>query len=268
MKIALSIAGSDPSGGAGIHADIKTFQSIGLFGMGVITAVTAQNTSKVFAVQGIQPEVVFDQIICLFEDSEISAVKIGMIYSADIAKSISSALKRLTQKPPVVLDPVMVSKSGYPLLAKDAIDELVSSLMPLANVITPNIPEAEKLTGITITTIEDMKSAAYAISEMSGAKTIIKGGHLDSQSAYDLVYDGMGFTVLEAEKMNPRYTHGTGCSFSSALAAYLAQGEDFKAACRLAKSYITSAIEHGIDTGRGAGVPNHFYHLYKIAEFS
>jgi len=266
MKIALSIAGSDPSGGAGIHADIKTFQAIGVFGMGVLTAVTAQNTQKVFAVQGILPEIVFDQIICLFEDTDIDAIKIGMVYSAEIVKSISSAINRLAKKPPIILDPVMLSKSGYALLSDDAKDALIATLMPLADIITPNIPEAEALTGITITTIEDMKSAAYTISERTGAKVIVKGGYLNSEFAYDLVYDGMGFSVLEAEKIKTKNTHGTGCAFSSAITAYMASGEDFKTACKSAKIFITSAIEHGLDTGRGAGSPNHFFHLYKKAE--
>lgn len=268
MKIALSIAGSDPSGGAGIHADIKTFQSIGVYGMGVITAVTVQNTQKVVGIQGIRPEIVFDQIFCLFEDSDIDAVKIGMVYSADIVKSISSALNRLSRKPHIILDPVMISKSGYSLLSEDAIEALTTILMPVADVITPNIPEAEALTGISITTIEDMKSAAYTIAERTGAKVIVKGGQLDSPFAYDLVYDGMGFSVLEAERLDTKNTHGSGCAFSSALTAYLAHGEDFKSACKKAKTYITSAIEHGIDIGQGAGVPNHFYHLYKKAEIS
>jgi hydroxymethylpyrimidine/phosphomethylpyrimidine kinase len=268
MKTALSIAGSDPSGGAGILADLKTFQSIGVFGMGVITAVTVQNTQKVFAVQGVRPEIVFDQIFCLFEDSEINAIKIGMVFSADIVKSISSAINRLPVKPPVILDPVMISKSGYPLLADDAMDALVSILMPQADIITPNIPEAEAVSGISINNIEDMKSAAYTIAEKTGAKVIVKGGHLDSEYAYDLVYDGMGFRVMEAPKIGSRSIHGTGCAFSSALAAYIASGEDFRTACDMAKAFITSAIEHGIDTGRGAGVPNHFYHLYRKAEIS
>lgn len=266
MKIALSIAGSDPSGGAGIQADIKTFHSIGVFGMGVTTAVTVQNTQKVFAVQGILPEIVFDQILCLFEDADIDAIKIGMVHSAEIVKSISSALNRLTRKPPVILDPVMISKSGYSLLADDAKEALITTLMPLADIITPNIFEAEALTGIPITTIEDMKSAAYTISELTGAKVIVKGGHLNSEFAYDLVYDGMGFSVLEAEKIGTKSPHGTGCAFSSAIAAYMASGEDFKTACKSAKSYITSAIEHGLDTGRGAATPNHFFHLYRKAE--
>ncbi len=268
MKTALSIAGSDPSGGAGIHADLKTFQSIGVFGMGVITAVTVQNTQKVFAVQGIRPEIVFDQIFCLFEDSQINAIKIGMVFSSDIVKSISSALARLTIKPPVILDPVMISKSGYPLIADEAKEALVSILMPQADIITPNIPEAEALSGISIVTIEDMKSAAYTIAEKTGAKVIVKGGHLDSPFAYDLVYDGMGFRVMEAPRFGSRSIHGTGCTFSSALTAFIASGDDFKSACDNAKTYITGAIEHALDTGRGAGVPNHFYHLCKKEEFS
>lgn len=268
MKIALSIAASDPSGGAGIQADIKTFQSIGVFGMGVITAVTVQNTQKVFAVQGILPEIVFDQILCLFEDSDIDAIKIGMVYSAEIIKSISSALNRLAKKPPIILDPVMLSKSGYSLIADDAKETLISTLMPLADVITPNIPEAEALSGVSITTIEDMKSAAYTISELTGAKVIVKGGYLNSEFAYDLVYDGMGFSVLEAEKIKTKNLHGAGCAFSSAIAAYMALGEDFKTACKSAKIYITSAIEHGLDIGRGAESPNHFFHLYKKAGIS
>ncbi len=266
MKIALSIAGSDPSGGAGIQADIKTFQSIGVFGMGVITAVTVQNTKKVFAIQEIKPELVFDQIFCIFEDSEINAIKIGMVYNEAIIKAVASAITRLKIKPPVIIDPVMISKSGYPLLSADASSDLINILMPMADIITPNIPEAESLTGIVITNVEDMKSAAYMIAEKTGTKVIVKGGHLDSDFAYDVIYDGMSFSVVDAVKIKTRNTHGTGCAFSSAITAYMALGDDFSTAVKKAKDYITCAIEHGLDIGHGAGSPHHFYHLYRKAE--
>jgi len=223
MKVALTIAGSDSSGGAGIQADIKTFQAHGVFGMSVITAVTAQNTQKVYDVQEIRPQLVKDQITCLFEDATIHAVKIGMVSSIELIKAIAAALKKVNP-PVVVLDPVMISKSGYRLLRPDAQEALVQYLFPLAEVVTPNIFEAEALVGQKIRTLDEMKAAAESILKLSAKKVVVKGGHLKEAVATDILYDGSRFKELQSSRIDTQNTHGTGCTFSSAIAANLALG--------------------------------------------
>lgn len=264
MKIALTIAGSDSSGGAGIQADLKTFQAHGVFGMSVITAVTAQNTQQVYDVQEIRPQLVKDQIRCLFEDVDIAAVKIGMVSSIALIEAIAETLQSV--KPPaVVLDPVMISKSGYRLLRQDAQDALVQHLFPLAEVVTPNIYEAEALVGKRISTLAGMKTAAEAILKMRARKVVVKGGHLADEPATDILYDGRDFMELRQERIETKNTHGTGCTFSSAIAANLALGVDFFDAVRRAKTYITGAIEHSLAIGRGHGPTHHFFDLYARA---
>ncbi len=189
MKTAFTIAGSDPSGGAGIQADIKTFQAHGVFGMSVITAVTVQNTQKVYSVQEINPQMVYDQIVYLFEDIRIDAVKIGMVSSIVLIETIAKALKKVNP-PVVILDPVMISKSGYRLLNHDAQKALVRNLFPVAEVVTPNVYEAEALTGMKITTENEMKTAAAKILKLGAKKVVVKGGHLDGKQATDILYDG------------------------------------------------------------------------------
>ncbi len=264
MKIALTIAGSDSSGGAGIQADIKTFQAHGVFGMSVITAVTAQNTQKVYDIQEIRPQLVYDQITCLFEDIAIDAVKIGMVSSIDLIKTIADALKKVAA-PLVVLDPVMISKSGYRLLKPDAQEALVEYLFPLAEVVTPNIYEAEALVGQPIRTLDGMKAAAEAILKLSARKVVVKGGHLDDAVATDILYDGNRFEELQSDRIDTRNTHGTGCTFSSAIAANLALGKDFFRAVTEAKTYITGAIRHSLPIGKGHGPTHHFFDLYRRA---
>jgi len=264
MKVALTIAGSDSSGGAGIQADLKTFQAIGVFGMSVITAVTAQNTQKVYAVQEIRPQMVESQIQCLFEDAEIHAVKIGMVSSIALIESIAGALGKV-KAPPVVLDPVMISKSGYRLLRQDAQEALVKNLFPLAAVVTPNIYEAEALIGEKITTVEKMKAAAADILKLGAEKVVVKGGHLGEEQATDILYDGTRFKELQSERIETKNTHGTGCTFSSAIAAYLALGKDFFNAVSSAKTYITGAITHALPIGKGYGPTHHFFDLYAKA---
>ena len=264
MKVALTIAGSDSSGGAGIQADLKTFQALGVFGMSAITAVTVQNTQKVYAVQEMKPEIVQDQILCLFEDTTIHAVKIGMVSSIQLIETIANSLSNVSL-PPVVLDPVMISKSGYRLLNQDAQDALVQHLFPLAEVVTPNIYEAEALIGEKIQDLDEMKDAAQRILSLGAAKVVVKGGHLGGDVSTDILYDGKEYESLESTRYETKNTHGTGCTFSSAIAAHLAMGKSFFEAVTLAKAYITGAIEHALSIGKGHGPTHHFFDLYKKA---
>jgi hydroxymethylpyrimidine/phosphomethylpyrimidine kinase len=264
LKVALTIAGSDSSGGAGIQADLKTFQALGVYGMSAITAVTVQNTQKVYAIQQIDPQIVYDQIMCLFEDIAIDAVKIGMVSSVELIHVIAQALRKV-QRPPVVLDPVMISKSGYPLLKQEARQALVAELFPLAEVVTPNIHEAETLVGNAITNPDQMAKAAEKIIQLGAAKVVVKGGHLPGDQATDILYDGQSFQHLVTPRLNTPNTHGTGCTFSAAIAAYLAKGAGFFDAVQQAKHYITGAIANALNIGKGHGPTHHFYDLYARA---
>jgi len=259
MKVALTIAGSDSSGGAGIQADLKTFQAHGVFGMSAV-----QNTRKVFDIQEMAPRIVHDQITCLFDDSEIHAVKIGMVSSIELIQAIAKALK-VVEPPPVVLDPVMISKSGYRLLNQDAQDALTLHLFPLSEVVTPNIYEAEALIGETIRTVDEMKAAAIKIIKLGADKVVVKGGHLGEDRATDILFDGQEFKALESRRVETKNTHGTGCTFSSAIAANIALGKDFFEAVALAKTYITGAIENSLSIGQGHGPTHHFFDLYDRA---
>ncbi len=264
MRIALTIAGSDSSGGAGIQADLKTFQAHGVFGMSAITAVTVQNTQKVYAIQEMRPEIVHDQIVCLFDDTPIHAVKIGMAASAELIEAIADALKNVPA-PAIVLDPVMISKSGFALLPQESAQALIEKLFPLAEVVTPNIHEAEKLVGYEIRNVAEMKKAAAAIAELGASKVVVKGGHLGEVDATDILYDGQDFQQISSPRIKTTDTHGTGCTFSSAIAANLALGKNFIEAVTLAKTYITGAIEHSLNIGKGHGPTHHFYDLYAKA---
>jgi hydroxymethylpyrimidine/phosphomethylpyrimidine kinase len=264
MKVALTIAGSDSSGGAGIQADLKTFHAHGVFGMSAVTAITVQNTQKVYDIQEMAPRIVHDQIMCLFDDIRIHVVKIGMVSSIELIQAIATALKAVNS-PPVVLDPVMISKSGYRLLNQDAQDALVDYLFPLSEVITPNIYEAEALIGKKITTVEDMKNAARDILRLNVKKVVVKGGHLKETRAIDVLYDGKEYGELQSRWVKTKNTHGTGCTFSSAIAANIALGKPFFEAVSLAKNYITGAIEHSFSIGKGYGPTHHFFELYAKA---
>ncbi|MEE8398249.1 MAG: bifunctional hydroxymethylpyrimidine kinase/phosphomethylpyrimidine kinase [Desulfobacterales bacterium] len=261
MKIALTIAGSDPSGGAGIQADLKTFHAHGVYGVSAITAVTVQNTQRVYDSQEISAQIVHDQIVRLFEDMDIDAVKIGMIPGIPLIEAIADALGKVTL-PPVVLDPVMRSTSGYDLLKPDGKDALVRNLFPMADVVTPNVYEAGSLTGKMIATPDDMKTAARDIIAMGAGNVVIKGGDLESDHATDLLYDGSQFRTLNSPKIVTSNTHGTGCTFSSAIAAHMARGKDFFDATAAAKTYVTGAIKHALAIGRGHGPTHHFFDLY------
>ncbi len=265
MRTALTIAGSDPSGGAGIQADLKTFHAHGVFGMSVITAVTVQNTQKVSGVQEINPDIVRDQILCLFEDIHIDAVKIGMVSGIILIEAIAETLGKINL-PPVVLDPVMISKSGYSLLKKEARDALVEKLFPLAEVVTPNIFEAEALTDAKIESIDEMKHAAARILKLGAKKVVVKGGHLGGKFATDILYDGILFKELTSQRIDTKNTHGTGCTFSSAIAANLAKGLEFFNAVTDAKAYISGAIEHSLEIGHGHGPVDHFFNFHERAE--
>jgi len=232
--------------------------------MSAVTAVTVQNTQKVYDIQEIQPKIVHEQIICLFDDIEIHAVKIGMVSSIELIQTIAKALKAV-KSPAIVLDPVMISKSGYRLLNQDAQDALTQYLFPLAEVVTPNIYETEAHNDKKIAGVDDMKSAAIDILKLGSNKVVVKGGHLEEDRATDILYDGQEFKALESQRVETQNTHGTGCTFSSAIAANIALGKEFFEAVTLAKAYITGAIEHSLSIGKGHGPTHHFYDLYAKA---
>ena len=263
MKNVLTIAGSDSCGGAGIQADLKTFSAHGVYGMSVITAITAQNTQGVLAVQDISVELIEKQIEAIFEDIRVDGLKIGMVSQIDTINAIGEEL-RYYKPSNIVLDPVMVSKSGYHLLQQSAKEALIKSLVPLATIVTPNIPEAEVLTGMRIGSIEEMEKAARMIFEMGPRNVLLKGGHLDDD-ATDILFDGTGISVLKSKRIDTRNTHGTGCTLSAAIASNLAKGYSVAEAVALAKEYITIAIENSLSIGKGVGPTNHFYTLYKKA---
>lgn len=259
MKNALTIAGSDSCGGAGIQADIKTFSANGVFGMSVITAVTAQNTLGVFMVEEVSPTTIEAQIDAIYTDIEVHATKIGMVSSTDAIKKIASTLKKYDIAN-LVLDPVMISKSGFSLLKSEAITALKEHLIPTALIVTPNIPEAEVLSGISIKNSTDMKYAAKIISNLGPKYVLVKGGHLDD-NPIDVLYDGKSFTFYSSKRIHSNNTHGTGCTLSSAIAANLAKGSCIKHAVLYAKHYVQNAIRYSFHIGKGVGPTNHFYNF-------
>lgn len=259
MKNALTIAGSDSCGGAGIQADLKTFAANGVYGMSVITAVTAQNTIGVFAVEDVSPSLIAGQIEAVFEDIKVHAVKIGMLSSSYAISTIADMLTKYNP-PNIVLDPVMISKSGYSLLKPDAIKALKERPIPLAAVITPNIPEAEVLSEISIQSISDMKQAARIIHKMGPKYVLIKGGHLDLDPI-DILFDGKAYTFYKSKRIMTKNTHGTGCTLSSAIAANLAKGLTVTESIARSKKYVHEAIRHSLSIGKGAGPTNHFYFM-------
>jgi len=263
MKQLLTIAGSDCSGGAGIQADLKTFAALGAFGMSVITAVTVQNTRGVTGSQDVRPDIIAGQIEAVFEDIRVDGVKIGMVSCIDTIDAISATLAGY-QSAPVVLDPVMISKSGYRLLSRDAIGALVQKLFPLAFMVTPNIPEAELITGIAIHTTADMEQAARQIRGLGAPFVLIKGGHRTSDVT-DVLYDGSTFRHFPGKKIQTLHTHGTGCTLSAAIATFLAKAEPPPAAVAQAKAYVTECIANAIGIGKGVGPLNHLFPLYRKA---
>lgn len=257
IKLGLTIAGSDSGGGAGIQADIKTFSAHGVFGMSVITSVTAQNTMGVLGIEDLTSKMVLLQMKAVFEDLFPDAVKIGMVSNEKIIKTIANGLREYKPKN-IVLDPVMVSKSGVHLLKEDAINALKSELIPLSLVVTPNLMEAEVLTGIKVDSVKDMRNAAKKIVELGAQSVVVKGGHL-IEDAIDVYYDGKDFFEVSSERIPTKNTHGTGCTFSSAIAANLALGYELFDSIKRAKEYITGAIRNSLSIGHGVGPTNHFW---------
>jgi hydroxymethylpyrimidine/phosphomethylpyrimidine kinase len=263
MKKVLTIAGSDSSAGAGIQADLKTFAAHGVYGLNVLTAVTAQNTQGVIAVQNLDSDIVAKQLQAIFADIVVDAVKIGMVSQEDTICVIAQELRKC--KPAhIVLDTVMVSSSGYPLLQATAQQALQKELLPLATIVTPNIPEAEVLSGIKIKSMSDMEAAARCIREMGSQYVLLKGGHAVGDPV-DILFDGEVFTTFAGRRIHTNHTHGTGCTLSSAIAANLACGLSVAEAVGSAKTFISTAIEHSLNIGKGAGPTHHFYALYKQA---
>ena len=257
MRTALTIAGSDSGGGAGIQADLKTFAALEVYGTSAITAITAQNTRGVMSVQAIDPRLVVAQIEAVASDFVIAATKIGMLANTAIIEAVADAITRLSL-PAVVLDPVMVAKGGDHLLEASAVVALREKLIPLAAVLTPNVPEAETLTGLAIASVADLREAAARLIGLGARIVVVKGGHLPGR-AVDVWHDGSRFVELDAERIDTLHTHGTGCTFSSAIAACLALGHDPEDAARRAKAYVTGAIRHAPELGHGHGPLHHFW---------
>lgn len=257
----LTIAGSDSSGGAGVQADLKAFSAIGTYGMSVITAITAQNTQGVFDVEELSQNIIKKQIEVVFDDIRPKATKIGMVSSPEIILEIANTLKKYKPEN-LVVDPVMISKSGYSLLRKEAKENLIKHLIPMAYIITPNVPEAEEITGMKINTLDDMIKAGKMILEMGPKHVLMKGGHLEGD-AIDILMGRDIYEVYESKRLDRKNTHGTGCTISSAIASHLALGYEIKEAVALSKTYITEAIKNSFDIGQGVGPVHHFYKFEK-----
>ncbi len=248
----LSIAGSDSGGGAGIQADLKTFSALGVYGMTAITAITVQNTLGVAQVQAVEPHVVADQITAVASDIGVDAAKTGMLTNAAIVYAVADAIRRAGIDR-LVVDPVAVSKHGHVLLEPAGLDALRSAVLPLALLVTPNLPEAETLSGIEVRTRDDMRRAGDVIRGFGAAGVLVKGGHLEGGTAADLLLDAGGEEWFEVERINTPHTHGTGCTLSAAISAYLAMGEDLRTAVRAGKEFVTGAIAHALSIGGGVG---------------
>lgn len=257
--VALTIAGSDSGGGAGIQADLKTFQELGVFGTSALTAVTAQNTLGVHGVYPIEKDGVTAQLQAVMDDFSVTAIKTGMLFSADIIHAVVGAIQ-LYGHPLLVVDPVMIAKGGASLLLDEAVIALKEKLLPIATVITPNIPEAEVLTGMTIKTDADVLEAAKKIVAMGAHSVVMKGGHRkNSNYAEDLFLSAGGQQfILRSERIDTKDTHGTGCTFSAAITAHLAQGKSVADAVCEAKHFIQAAIVEGLSIGNGHGPTNHW----------
>ncbi len=258
MRTALTIAGSDSGGGAGIQADLKTFAAHGVYGTSAITAVTAQNTVGVTGVVALEADFVTAQIEAVAGDIALHAVKTGMLATAAIVEAVAAAIAEL-ELPLVVVDPVMVAKSGDRLLDDDGVQMLRTELLPKALVVTPNIPEAEALSGRTIRSLDDAREAARRIQNMGPSAVIIKGGHAPGDEIVDLLFDGHAFTEWRTPRIATKNTHGTGCTFASAVAANLALGKQLSEAAREAQQYVAGAIRHALAIGRGHGPLDHFW---------
>lgn len=259
LPAALTIAGSDSSGGAGVQADLKTMLALGVYGMSAITALTAQNTTGVAAIFKSSPDFLAAQLDSVFADIPPAALKTGMVFSADLIEVTAAKLQEHRAKN-IVTDPVMVATSGARLLTEDAAAALQETLLPLATLITPNLPEAEALTGLEIHSKADMEKAARLLQEKSGASVLCKGGHR-FEDADDLLLFGEGAIWLRERHIENPNTHGTGCTLSAAIAACLAKGENLPTAVRKAKEYVTGALAAGLDLGHGSGPLHHGWNI-------
>lgn len=261
MKKILTIAGSDSCGGAGIQADLKAMSANGTYGMSIITAITAQNSMGVFGAQELTDEIIGKQIEVIYEDIEVDAVKVGMLSSSQIMNVVMDGLKKYNAKN-IVIDPVMISKSGYSLLKDEAI-ETMKKFISIGDLVTPNIPEAEVLTGIKIDTEEDMIEAGKIILNMGAKNALIKGGHREDNCTDILLKEDGEIVRFIGERFNTKNTHGTGCTLSSTIASYLGKGYSIEEAVKEGKEYITEAIKNSFSIGSGVGPVGHFVSMYK-----
>jgi hydroxymethylpyrimidine/phosphomethylpyrimidine kinase len=252
---ALTIAGSDSGGGAGIQADLKTFQALGVWGLSAITAVTIQNTKGVSGYEELAPETVGDQVRAVVTDIGVDAAKTGMLASAAIVEAVAEAIAD-TKVPNLVVDPVFVSKHGHPLLQEDAVDGLRTRILPLATLVTPNLPEASGLAGFEVRHRPDMERAGRAILDLGPRAVLVKGGHLEDDDAVDLLVTPDGVEPISEERIDTPHTHGTGCVLSAAIAAHLARGEDLLEAVRKGKVFVTEALRAALEIGQGIGPVN------------
>ena len=260
--IALTIAGSDSGGGAGIQADLKTFAALGVYGASAITAVTAQDTRRVYDFVELEPAFVAAQIDAVMGDIGADAVKTGMLASAPIIEAVAERLRHWRVEN-LVIDPVMVAKSGDRLLRDDAVAALKEKLLPLALVVTPNLPEAETLVGRSLQSWDDIREAAREIAGFGAKNVVIKGGHREDVAATDLLFDGKGFRDYSTGRVPTQSTHGTGCTFASAIAATLAKGDSVPNAVAAAKTYVTKALQNAYPIGHGHGPVHHFYRYWR-----
>ncbi|WP_375102733.1 bifunctional hydroxymethylpyrimidine kinase/phosphomethylpyrimidine kinase [Paenibacillus sp. RS8] len=261
---ALTIAGSDSGGGAGIQADLKTFQELAVYGMSALTAVTAQNTLGVQGVFPLSLQAITQQLDSIGLDLKPDAVKTGMLFNSDIIRVVAEKVQQYGWRN-LVVDPVMVAKGGSTLLQQEAVQSLIKHLLPLALVTTPNIPEAEMITNMSISTIDDRKEAATIIHGMGSSYVVLKGGHdTATKAVVDLLYDGHEFIFMESERIQTRHTHGTGCTYSAAVTAELAKGKSVSEAINIAKVFIQAAIEDELGIGAGHGPTNHFAYQNRL----
>lgn len=264
VPVAMTIAGSDSGGGAGIEADLKTFAALGVHGTAAITAITAQNTVAVTGVQDIEVEIIKKQIEAVADDIGIDAAKTGMLHTSEIIKAVAEEVRKYGF--PLVVDPVMIAKSGAPLLKPEAKKTLIDVLLPLATVLTPNAFEAEEIIRRKIASLDEAKEAAMQIAELGPKAVVVKGGHLSGEYSIDVVYYDGKFELLKSPRIETRTTHGTGCTFSAAIAAELAKGKNVLEAIRVAKELVTASIKFGICVGSGHGPVNPMAPIYKESE--
>jgi len=268
IRVALSIAGSDSGGGAGIQADIKAIQANGVFAATVLTAVTAQNTLAVTAAKELGVGLIRSQFEAVWSDIKVHAVKTGMLSSARVIDAVAGLLEKYARDVPIVVDPVMISKSGFDLLEADAVAMLKERIVPLATVLTPNAFEASRLAGLEVRNARSACEAAKRIRSLGAGAVLVKGGHLEGEeAAIDFLFDGESMHTFSVPRIDTTSTHGTGCTYASAIAANLAKDYSLVKAVERAKRYVTAAIEHGLPIGTGNGPANHFFYLRSFGRF-